>query len=83
MVYNREFQTSRMTEEGLRKSIEVALAFDNLLRTLDNLTEEMSSSRYMSIVRTNLETASFYAKKAVAFNPQNMLISPEFPIKEE
>ena len=78
-IYNREFQTSRMTEEGIEKSQRVALAFDNLLAELDRLTGAMSSSRYMSIARTDLETASFYAKKAVAFNPENMLVSPELP----
>lgn len=63
-----QFQVHRLTEEGLAQATVVALKFDELLYSLDAITGA-ASSREMAIVRTKLEEACFFAKKALANNP--------------
>lgn len=63
------FQFHLLNEEGKRKAQAVAHAFSDLLA---NLTPLMPvSAREVSIVRTKLEEACFYAKKAVANVAEN------------
>jgi hypothetical protein len=57
------FQTHRLTEQGMDKSGEIARAFDELLGKLQLLCE---GGRELAVATTHLETACFFAKKAMA-----------------
>jgi len=71
---HREFQTFRLNSEGISKAEMVATVFDDLLTELETIAGELATSREMSIVRTKLEEAAFFSKKAVASNPRNQLV---------
>jgi hypothetical protein len=58
-----QFAVHMLTEEGKKKAQEIATSFDDLLTKLEVLCPE---GRHLALVRTNLETACFYAKKAMA-----------------
>jgi len=60
---HKEFAVHRLTEEGVEKARKIAEAFDELLTRLDALCP---AGRELAIVRTKLEEASFFAKKAMA-----------------
>lgn len=66
---NKEFQVHMLTAEGKSKAATIANAFDTLLSTLIAIMPE--PSREMSLARTKLEEASFFAKKAMANSPGN------------
>jgi hypothetical protein len=57
------FAVHRLTEDGMKKAAIIAEAFDELL---SKLVTHCSDGREMSLVRTKLEEASFFAKKAMA-----------------
>lgn len=68
------FQVHMLNDVGKEKALKIALAFDNLLSTLAplcNADPSIPSNREFSIVKTKLEEASFFAKKAMANNPEN------------
>lgn len=70
---NKEFEVHMLTEEGKKKAREIAEAFDVCLKTIINLREQDDGcippqGRYISIVRTKLEEACFFAKKDMAEN---------------
>lgn len=65
---NKEFQVHTLNAAGITKAKEVAKHFDTLLEALLNL---MPSGRELSLVRTKLEEASFFAKKGIANDPMN------------
>lgn len=65
---NKEFQVHMLNEAGKAKAAAIAEAFDALLTTLET---HCPPSREMSITRTKLEEASFFAKKAMASAPGN------------
>jgi hypothetical protein len=84
---NKEFEVHILNETGIQKARTLAAKFDNLL---DELTGAKSAggfsalasrfpSREMSLVRTHLELASFYAKKAMAQDEENQKKEPEAP----
>lgn len=58
-----EFQVHMLTEEGKSTAIYIAHAFDDLLTTLEEICP---ASRELSIAKTKLEEACFFAKKAMA-----------------
>lgn len=60
---NKEFQVHVLSAEGINRAREIATCFDALLNGLKSLCPE---SREFSIVRTKLEEACFFAKKAMA-----------------
>lgn len=60
---NKEFQVHMLTEDGKSKAQAIASAFDECLEKLKGLCPE---GRELSIVKTKLEEASFFAKKAMA-----------------
>jgi hypothetical protein len=62
------FEVHLLNEAGINKATELALAFNDLITRLHAVCPE---SREFSICKTNLETASFYAKKAIAMLPEN------------
>lgn len=63
------FQVHLLNEDDLRRAQALAAAFSSFLDTLEELSGE--GGREMSIVRTKLEEASFFAKKAMASLPEN------------
>jgi hypothetical protein len=63
----KEFQVHKVNEEGFRQAGRIALAFSNLLSDLESF---LPVSRELSIVRTKLEEACFYSKKAMANLPE-------------
>lgn len=65
----KEFEVHMLNEEGKRKATEIAQAFDTCLTALLKVSPE--PSREMSICRTKLEEACFFAKKAMANTPGN------------
>lgn len=63
---NGEFQFHRLNEQGVEKAKAVAEDFDRLLEVLKTY---VPVCREFSIVRTKLEEAFFFAKKAIAQTP--------------
>ncbi len=68
-IVNKEFEFHLLDEEGKAKAQEIAESFDALLTKLLEINPK--ASREMSICRTKLEEASFYAKKAMAVERVN------------
>ena len=66
---NKLFEAHKLNSVGLRKANEIAFYFDNLLSALEIPCE--GSGREMAIVKTKLEEACFFAKKAMAQNEEN------------
>ena len=65
---DRLFEVHMLNETGKQNAIALAKAFDWLLDETRRLCPE---GREMSIVKRKLEEACFFAKKAMALNPQN------------
>jgi len=65
---NKEFAVHMLNDEGRKKACRIAEIFD---ATLTDLTAFCPDSREMSIVRTKLEEASFFAKKSMAMQEEN------------
>ena len=66
---NKEFEVHMLNDLGKIKANLIAKAFDDLLTTLLAINTE--PTREMSLVRTKLEEASFFAKKAMASKAEN------------
>lgn len=66
---HKEFKVHMLNETGKIKAKRIAECFNACLTTLIEVNP--LASREMSIVRTKLEEASFFAKKAMAENPEN------------
>ena len=69
-----EFQAHLLNEQGIAKAKKIAQIFTTLL----NEVEETSGKdgREMALVRTQLEQAAFFAKKAMAQRPENQIAPP-------
>ena len=63
------FKVHILNEEGILKAKEIQTAFEMFLARLEDLCPE--GSREFAIVKTKLEEASFFAKKAMAIHPVN------------
>jgi hypothetical protein len=63
-----EFEVHRLNEAGMAKAVQIAGDFSSLL---GSLTTICPAGREMAIVRTKLEEAAFFAKKAMAKEPAN------------
>ncbi len=70
MIKNSEFKVHKLNENGLENARVIAGAFDDLLHALRVIIPE---GRELSIVRTKLEEACFFAKKAMAMHPENQI----------
>jgi hypothetical protein len=70
-----EFATHRLNRNGFDKAQIVVEAFDQLLDTLIGAGCD-SAPRYLALVKTKLEEASFFAKKALATQPANQEKTP-------
>ena len=62
------FGYKNLNAKGVHATQQVAESFSNLL---DELTSYCPEGREFSIVKTKLEEASFFAKKAVSSSPEN------------
>lgn len=60
---HKEFQVHILNEKGILHAKDISLAFDNLLKNLEACCDE---GRTLAIVKTKLEEACFFAKKAMA-----------------
>jgi hypothetical protein len=65
---NKEFEVHKLNEQGFAKVTELAHGFDALLTAI---LAWIPASRELSIVRTKLEEACFFAKKGIANVPEN------------
>ena len=65
---NKEFEVHILNEQGIQNATMLAHKFDELLCSLIALCP---AGRELSIVRTKLEEACFFAKKSVASAPEN------------
>lgn len=66
---NDLFAVHKLNKQGLEKAAKIAQCFDGLLEDLTGIVPEVN--REMSLVATHLETACFFAKKAMAKNAEN------------
>jgi len=64
-----EFTMHLLNPEGIAKARLIAEVMTDTLNRLEELCG--TSSREMAIVRTKMEEAAFFAKKAMAVNPNN------------
>lgn len=64
-----EFQVHMLNESGKAKAGALAAAFDTLLGAVEAICG--TQGREVAIVRTKLEEASFFAKKAMAIRAEN------------
>jgi len=65
----REFEVHLLNNEGIEKARHMAGLFSVFLDQLEDITG--TDGREVAIVRTKLEEASFFAKKAMANRPEN------------
>lgn len=74
---NKEFAVHMLNDGGKDKAKAIAAAFDHLVdllttpATLDDQTVICPPGRETAIMRTKLEEACFFAKKAMASAPGN------------
>ena len=64
------FAVHMLNDEGKEKAAGIARCFDDLLT---NLKVWCGEEREFSIVKTKLEEAAFFAKKAMACKPENQV----------
>ena len=62
------FEVHLLNAQGKQKAAEIALSFSDLLNRLEAVCPP---SRELSIVKTHLQDASFYAKRCMAAQPEN------------
>lgn len=60
-----------LNEQGKQKAQQIGTRFDGLVEDLKYILDGNTSCREFSIVKAKLEEACFYAKKAMAKNPEN------------
>ena len=60
---NKEFQVHILNDSGITTAKLIAALFDDLLEALKS---NISEGRELSIVKTKLEEACFFAKKGIA-----------------
>ncbi|MCU1338859.1 MAG: hypothetical protein JWO19_4440 [Bryobacterales bacterium] len=61
------FKVHRLNDDGMKCAEEIAAAFNDCLSRLSGMCTE---GREFSIVKTKLEEAAFFAKKAMANQPR-------------
>lgn len=68
-----EFATHLLNDAGQQKAAIVGDMFTVLLRGLEDPSVCDTTGREMSIVRTKLEEACFFARKAMGSRPENTI----------
>lgn len=71
------FEVHMLNDAGKAKAQAIAAAFDYCLVTLRKLCPD--NTREFSLVKTKLEEASFFAKKAMANLPENTTETQKLP----
>lgn len=71
----KEFEVHRLNQLGMEKATAIASTFDVALEALELLCAG-GDLRCTAIMRTKLEEACFFAKKAVASCPANQDVTP-------
>ena len=69
-----EFRVHLLNEQGIVKAKKIAQIFTTLLNDVEETSGK--DGREMALVRTQLEQAAFFAKKAMAQRPENQIASP-------
>lgn len=69
----REFEVHMLNGEGKEKAKEIANEFSGCLTMIERICDT-TDGREMSIVRTKMEEACFFAKKAMASQVQNQQV---------
>ena len=64
-----EFDVHLLNDMGVRKATRIAVIFSRSLEELETVCG--ADGREMAIVRTKLQEACFFAKRAMAANPEN------------
>lgn len=72
-INNSEFQFYKLNENGLDECEQVARLFDDFLADLEHTLSHKGDPRCIAIVKTKLEEACFFAKKAAALKLDNQL----------
>lgn len=67
---HKAFKVHMLNEQGKAKATKLAEAFTALLETVEQVAGP-GQSRELSVAITKLEEASFFAKKAMAQQPEN------------
>lgn len=65
---HKEFEVHMLNDVGKQQAGFLAEEFDALLSAVEKRCAFTGSERYMAIVRTKLEEACFFAKKAMVQN---------------
>jgi len=68
------FKVHRLNEGGMKNARLIAEEFNLLLDRLETIIGTGSPNREFAIVKTKLEEACFFAKKAMANDPANQQI---------
>lgn len=69
----QEFQVHILNDNGIEQAKELGEAFSDFLDKLEKLIPQAANvnGREMALVRTKLQEASFFAKRAIAVLPGN------------
>ncbi len=62
------FKVHLLNEDGIRKALNIANAYEDILAYLETVCIE---GRDLAIVRTKLQEASFFSKRAMAMSELN------------
>lgn len=68
-VPRSEFSIHMLNEAGIAKAERIALAFTHCLDEVEDTVG--GDGREMALVRTKLQEAAFFAKRAMAVRPEN------------
>jgi hypothetical protein len=81
VTIRHEFTVHRLTGEGMVKAAEIAEEFSKLLDRVEVLVPQAGdNARELALVRTKLQEACFFAKRAMALHPKyHELIRPGDP----
>lgn len=75
---NLEFPSHLLNDMGVARAIKIGASFDALLEALDpsdaRITGLCPKGPEMSIVRTFLEEACFFAVKSISMQPENQRV---------
>lgn len=75
MSIRPEFDVHLLNPEGIEKARNIASAFSTLLNDVEAYCGK--DGREMALVRTHLQEAGFFAKRAMAMRPENQVNPPE------
>lgn len=69
MQVRNEFAVHVLNDEGLRRARDIGEIFTNALNALEQVCG--ADGRELAIVRTKMQEAAFFAKRAMAVRPEN------------